>query len=358
MVKKIGILIIAFCSLLVLSCDDELKPSENNVFDAIPLLENIVDNHILPEYDAFNKDVINLVEAKNTFIANNTEANLVSLRETYLQAYTTFQAAGKYDFGLANDIRFYLNLNSHPLDIGKVENFISSTESTNLEKIEFQASQGFPAIDYLLNGLGASDSEVLAFYTGGNAEIYKDVLSKVVDRIANLTQQVVIDWNTNFATVVKSDAEFADLIYNNYVEFFERRLRSTKIDFPAGKFSGIPNSTIIESGFKPEESRRLLVEAFNSVRTFYLGTENSSSSWSKILLSLGEKGLDARIKLEFLEAEIALNALNENLATQVETDNTLMLAARDALQDLVILFKADVVSVLEIPITIVDNDGD
>ncbi len=358
MVKKVGVLILVFSALLVLSCDDELKPSENNVFDAIPLLENIVDTHILPEYDTFNKDLAKLVAAKDAFLTNTTEVNLVSLREAYLQAYTTFQAAGKYDFGLANDIRFYLNLNSHPLNVEKVESFISTPESINLERIESQASQGFPAVDYLLNGLGTTDSEVLAFYTGSNAENYTFFLSKIVDRIANLTQQIVTDWENNFADIVKNDAEFADLIYNNYVEYFERRLRSTKIDFPAGKFSGIPNAKAIESVFKPEESRGLLLEAFNSARTFYLGTENSTSSWSKILLDLDEKGLDARIKLEFIEAEIALNALNENLSSQVETDNTLMLAARDALQDLVILFKADAVSVLEIPITIVDNDGD
>ncbi len=358
MVKKVGVLIIAFSALLVLSCDDELKPSENNVFDAIPLLENIVDTHILPEYDTFNKDLSKLVAAKDTFLTNTTEVNLVSLREAYLQAYTTFQAAGKYDFGVANDIRFYLNVNSHPLDIGKVENIIPSPESINLERIEFQASQGFPAVDYLLNGLGTSDSEILAFYIGDEGDNYQGFLDKVIDRIANLTQQVVTDWEVNFANTVKNDAEFADLIYNSYVEYFEKRLRSSKIDFPAGKFSGIPNSMAVESVFKPEESQRLLLEAFNSARIFYLGTENSTSSWSKILVNLGEEGLDARIKLEFIEAEIALNALNENLAQQVETDNTLMLAARDALQDLVILFKADVVSVLEIPITIVDNDGD
>lgn len=344
--------------LLLTGCDDELKPRNNNIFDAITLLESIVDNHLLPEFQEFDTDASALVIAKNIFVETPSTDNLNNLREAYFKAYLSFQSVGKYESTVTENLNFYLNLNAHPLNTNGIKAFILNQENINLSSILTQDRQGFPALDYLLYGLAETDEAILSFYTNSNANDYNSFLSKVTNRIATLTSEVKNDFENNLANKIKSDAGFGNSIFNNYLEYFEKRVRSSKVDFPAGKFDGTPSPEVIESLFNPEKSKRLLIEAFNDIELFYLGTEESESSWSKILINLEEDGLDAKIKLAILEAKNTIDDLNDNLKLQVETDNTKMLATRDKIQQVVRLLKVDVVSVLGISITFIDNDGD
>jgi len=345
--------------LLFISCDDELKSTEEDaIFDRISLLTSVADNHAIPEYKNFVADVSIMVTTKNTFIADKTEANLVAFRNAYLKAYTSFQPVAKYDFSLAQDVNFYQNLNAHPLRLANFESFILNQNNENLESVLNQDRQGFPAIDYLINGLSTTDTEILEFYTGENATDYTTFLSKIVDRINTLSTNVATDWENNLRASFISDGAFLNIFVNSYIQYFEKRLRASKIDFPAGKFDGSPSPEQIESVFKPEESKALLIEALESSRTFYTGVNAEADSLSKVLITLGEEGLDAQIKLKFLEALNVVNGLNDNLKLQVETDNTKMLEARDALQEIVRLLKIDLTSKLNIAITFQDNDGD
>ena len=355
--KKLTLFLIScFC---LISCDDELQERNDNIeFNDVSLLNSVVENHILPEFAVFRSDVEALGESKDVFITEKTEANLVSLRSSYLQAYNSYQAVAKYDFGLALDINFAQNLNLHPFNLNGVTDFILNQENQNLESILTQNRQGFPAVDYMLNGLATTDTEIVAFYTGNNAEDYTIFLSRIIDRIEALTIQVDDDWRSGFADSFTNENGFLDIFVNSYIQYFEKRLRSSKVDFPAGKFDGTPSPETIESFFRPEESRGLLLEALESSRLLYIGVGENSTSLSSVLVGFGEEGLDAQIRLRFLEAQNLISSLDANLAQQVATDNSKMLDARDALQEIVRLLKVDLVSVLNITITFQDNDGD
>jgi len=355
--KKWLILILVSISCL-LSCDDELKPADESIFfDKVALLTSVANNHILPEYQQFREDVEKMVVAKNTFITAKTVENLQLFRDSYLKSYISFQAVAKYGFGLAGENNFYQNLNSHPLNLNDIEGFILNQENANLSSVLTQDRQGFPALDYLLNGLAGDDTMMVAFYTGDNGTDYTEFLSKVTNRIDQLSKEVTDDWEGNFKQTFSRDAGFLDVFVNGYIQYFETRLRSSKVDFPAGKFDGTPSPETIESVFRPQESRTLLLEALESSRQLYLGV-NDQLSLSQVLKNLGEEGLDARIKLEFLEAQNVINTLNEDLSAQVMGDNTKMLIARDELQDIVLLLKIDLTSKLNVAITFRDNDGD
>lgn len=347
--------------LSIFSCDDELTSNDANViFDGVALLTNTVDNHILPEYRNFNDDVSNLVEAKNTFVTDKTEANLQALRAMHLKAYDSYQPVAKYSFGKAQDVFFNQNLNAHPFNLSNVDSFILNQESeaSSLTALENQDRQGFPAVDYLINGLASSDAEIVAFYTGSNALDYTQFLSNVIDRIQALTGEVIADWEGSFRNEFISDSGFLSVFVNSYINYFERRLRASKIGLPAGRNDGEPSPEQIESVFDPEESRGLLITALESSSILYEGLTDESDSLSRVLRDLGEEGLDARIKLEFIEAQTIINTLNPNLALQVNQNNNLMLETRDELQDVVQLLKLDLTSALNIAITFQDNDGD
>lgn len=355
--KKFFLFLIPFFCLF--SCDDELKETDGRVvFNDVALLNSVVENHILPEYEIFRADVEELASSKNVFVAEKTEANLISLRTAYLKAYTSYQAVAKYDFGVAQDLNYFQNLNLHPFNLSEIEGFILNQENQNLESTLRQDRQGFPAVDYMLNGLANNDIEILSFYTGENANDYTTFLSRIVDRIEDLTIRVDDDWRSGFAESFINDNGFLDIFVNGYIQYFEKRLRTSKVDFPAGKLDGSPSPETIESVFMPEESRGLLLEALESSRILYTGVNDTADSLSSVLINLGEEGLDAQIRLRFLEAQNLINSLDANLAQQVATDNSQMLDARDALQDIVRLLKVDLISALNITIIFQDNDGD
>jgi len=263
-----------------------------------------------------------------------------------------------HGFGLADEINFYQNLNSHPLNVDEIESFILNQENVNLSSVLNEDRQGFPALDYMLNGIASTDEAIVMFYTGSNALDYTSFLSKLVNRIEDLTDRVVTDWETNFKQSFSRDSGFFNVFVNSYIQYFERRLRSSKVDFPAGKFDGTPSPETVESFYSPQESRALLVEALESSRQLYLGNNNENLSLSQILIDLEEEGLDAQIKLEFLEAQNLIATLDESLVAQVNIDNTKLLETRDALQDVVRLLKLDLTSKLNVTITFQDNDGD
>ncbi len=355
MFKKV--FLVLFSSVFLFGCDDDLKPGDNNVFDSITLLDNIVDQHLIPEFEKFNADLKALELSKTTFVEEPSSDNLQDLRNAYLTAYFSFQPIGKYESNVTENLNYYLNLNAHPLALSGITEFILNYENENFASIQNQDRQGFPALDYLLYGLGDNDEAIVSFFTGANAVSYKGYLDQVVSRITTLTAAVSTDF-VNRADQIRDESGFANSFYNTYVEHLEKRVRSSKIDFPAGKFDGSPSPETIESLFNPSQSKALLIEAFDDVQLFYLGTEESTLSWSKILIELGEDGLDAKVKLAFLEAENAIEALDDNLKLQVETENAKMLATRDKIQKVVTLLKVDLVSVLGISITFIDNDGD
>ena len=341
--------------------------SQNNEFDRSAILVSWADDFIIPQLDAFLAETKLLTAAKDSFVANANETNLISLRVALTNTYLSFQPIATYaEFGLAaeTELAFYFNLNAHPLNVGETESNIVDVANVDLNTAGSRDAQGLPAVDYLVNGLGDTDADIAAFYTGAEADNYKTYLSLVVDRIENITQQVVDSWANGYrATFVEntssSSAGSFDVFINNYIEYFERRLRASKVGIPAGVFTTNTFPDQIESLYNPTLSKELLLVALDNAEALYLGAENSEQSLSSILIDLEKTELDTEIKGFFTAAQVEINdELMDDLRLQVITDNSKMLSARDALQRIVGRLKADMTSALGVDITFIDNDGD
>lgn len=353
--------------LLVLSCggnDDSDTGGSEVSLDRRSFLTSIAENQIIADYSAFAVETQQLVEAVNAFNTASNETTLNSLRSALLEAYRAFQPAGTYGFGPALDISYYLNMNSHPLDVTNTELQINNTDfrASDLNFSFNQNIQGLPAVDYLANGLKTTDSELLAVYNGADGARYKDYLLTVVTRINTLTNQVLNEWRTTFSVgfatndTAERTGSFSTFI-NSYIEFFESRLRRSKVGFPSGQFTDELFPQDIEAVFMPEVSRTLLIDALDNAEQIFTGTNNSQGI-ATALTQVDRADLVTAVNTAFAEARASINLLNENLRTQIETDNQLMLNARAALQGVVILLKNDVVSALNVVIVFSDADGD
>lgn len=371
MLKKIKLLLL---TTLIVSCnsDDSGKSETADNFDRGAMLENWADNIIIPSFENFSGDTQSLSEAAEAFSEDPSEVNLVALRSAFEEAYLSYQTVALFEVGEAEALDYHNFLNIYPVDATAV---IAKAEanSFNLDLPASRDEQGFPALDFLINGLGETDSEIVSFYTSENenAEGYMNYLTSVAARIDALTDTVLADWKNSYRDIFVSSTSSSstgsvDKFTNDYVMYFEMDLRSGKIGIPAGAFSGNPVPETAEAYYSEDFSKQLYLQALESFRNFFNGQHFNSTqtgpSYRQYLeylntISEGEN-IAAMINMQLNKVQQQANALNPDLAEQVRTDNSVMLAAFDELQKVVVLLKIDMLQALDISVDYVDTDGD
>jgi hypothetical protein len=271
-----------------------------------------------------------------------------------------------FNIGKAEELQYRFFMNVYPLTTSDVESNIAEG-SYNLESANNHDAQGFPALDYLLHGLGSSDAEILEKYTTAtNHENYKKYLTDVLNQMYSKTEAVVSDWASYRGAFVSSTANTAtsavNKIVNDFIFYYEKGLRANKLGIPAGIFSDTELPEKVEAFYKKDISKELTLASLNSVIDFFNGKNysgsGSGSSLSEYLSSLDRNDLSQSILNQFNTAKTQMNTLDANFYQQVNTNNTEMLRAYDELQKAVVLLKVDMLQVFSINIDYVDGDGD
>jgi len=368
--KKFAVFILTI--ILFWGCTDNgpSGPSPDD-FDREAILENWADNLIIPAFTNFNETTEQLHTSAEAFTADPSQQNLETLRESWESSYLAFQHVSMFEMGLAMDIRYRDYLNIYPTDSEEIENSIQSG-NYNLELPSLTDSQGFPALDYLLHGLGESDDEILSYYTtDGNAENYRTYLTDLTERIDNLTAQVLDNWTSVYRDEFVNDSgnganSSLDMMVNDYIYYYEKNLRAGKIGIPAGVFSGSPLSSHVEAyyskGFSKELFNEALIASINFFNGYHFNSDTDGQSLDDYLdyLNTMKDGEDLTelINSQFEMARNEAEALDPDFAAQVETDNSLMLSTYDELQKNVVNMKVDMLQALNINVDYVDSDGD
>ncbi|RDK86938.1 imelysin family protein [Marinirhabdus gelatinilytica] len=350
--------------------DDTGSPGTNDSFDRSLMLVHWADNIIIPSYQDFVPATVNLRTSTTIFVDEPTSTSLNDLRQKWETAYLSFQNVSMFEIGPAEMVRFRDRMNTYPTNISEISQLIAngtydfSLPSTN-------DAQGFPAMDYLLNGLG-DDSETLAFYTTDtNAEANRNFLADLANAIHTLSENVLADWSSSFRDdFVNNDGSSAsasvDKLTNDYIFYYEKALRAGKIGIPAGVFSNDPQPQTVEAMYAEDFSKALAMESLQATERFFKGQSFNGNqvgpSYEAYLDFLNTikngEDLGSLINSQFTKAKTELNELDDNFVNQIETDNSKMLEAYDELQRNVILLKVDMLQALSIDVDYVDSDGD
>ncbi|RNC89501.1 MAG: peptidase M75 [Allomuricauda sp.] len=337
-------------------------------FERGTMLANWADNIILPSYDNFLTVFATFKLEFDAFQADVNEANLVNLRTAWIAAYKSWQHISMFEIGPAEDNGLRLNVNTYPTDFALIENHIASG-TYNFDLPSNRDSKGFPALDYLLNGMAGTDLEIVAVFNDGtNGAAYITYLSDVLNDIETRVAAVRDAWQGGYRdTFVANNGSSAtastDRFVNDFIFYYEKFLRAGKMGIPLGVFTGVQAPNTIESYFYPELSNDLFLEGLNAVEDFFngkhFGSEALGESLSSYLVSLGEEALRDDILNQFGLARTAIEAL-EPFRTEIETNNPAidMLSAYDEVQRAVAMLKVDMVSSMSIAIDFVDADGD
>tara|TARA_B110000003_G_scaffold63194_3_gene63648 strand:+ start:1515 stop:2714 length:1200 start_codon:yes stop_codon:yes gene_type:complete len=357
--------------------DPNSNSSSNNSstptsFDREAMLIFWADSIIVPAQNKFKNDLLSLSSSISSFSSNKSQVSLDLVREKWFDAYKSWQHIEMFNVGKAEEINYGVRMNVYPVDTDRVESNISNSDS-DIENPNDYSAQGFPAIDYLLYGIGSNDSEILDKYTSENSK-YLEYLLVVSSKMVELTDTVISDWNSSyrdtFVTSVDNTATSSiNKLTNDFIYYYEKGFRANKIGIPAGVFSGSTLLDRVEAYYRRDISKVLAIEAINSVSDFFNGISYNGDSSSE--------GISFKNYIEFLETtkndfplgqliidqfesvKISINNLNDDFTIQLQPENKLdMLITYDIIQVAVVLLKVDMLQALNINVDYIDADGD
>ncbi len=342
--------------------------------DRKAILVNWADNIIIPSYAAFKVKLDAMVEKSKAFAAKPSAAELTGFRQAWVEAYTEWQKVELFDVGPASkrSIRNYFNI--YPSSISGIEANIADP-SQSMETTSSFDRQGFPALDYLLNGVGTGDAAIITYYTdpskGAGRLAY---IKRITDHMQQLIDGVNADWNgayrEEFTTKTGTDigSPMGELV-NGYVLHYERYIRSGKFGIPSGAMlNGVVAADKVEAYYKKNISRSLALAAHQTAVDFFNGksvkTAAEGPSFKTYLDALGAKdGATGKTLTEIVNAQFTANktkieALSPDLHQQILDNNQAMKDVYNELQKAVRMLKVDMTSAMSITITYTDNDGD
>ena len=341
--------------------------STQATYDRSSFLINVADNILIPSLNQFKTDLTGLQEASNQFTDETSDSNLKFLREKWITSYKSWQHIEMYNIGRAEEIYFNSKMNIYPVNIDRLENNVS-TGNYDLDNANNFSSQGFPALDYLLYGVGTSDSEIVDKFNSGSG--YKAYLKDIILKMVNNTNEVIDSWASYRDVFVNSTENTAtssiNKLTNDFIYYYEKGFRANKIGIPAGVFSNDVLPDRVEAYYSKIYSKDLALEAMTAIDNFFQGKHfNSDETGDSLKTYLdfldvikNESNLSTLITEKFSSAKTSIESLDDNFALQLEQDYVKVLGTYDAIQVGVVLLKVDMLQALSINVDYTDADGD
>jgi hypothetical protein len=266
--------------------------------------------------------------------------------------------------------------NIYPADVAGIEANIADPLA-NMDVPSSYPRQGFPALDYLINGVGADDNAIIDYYTSGeDASKRIAYVTKVVDRMNTLITNVITEWKGSYRDTFVSSTGLdigssMGIVVNAYVLNYERYIRSGKFGIPAGIVAGVSGTAYpekVEAYFKRNISKELATNASEAAVNFFNGvdvtTGTEGPSFKSYLDALDAKDtstgtlLSEIINDQFAVIDSKILPLSSDFYEQIQSNNQAMKDVYTEMQKAVRLLKVDMSSAMSITITYTDNDGD
>lgn len=380
MIKSNQLKIVVACFLvgIIWACSGNSTKSDpepdKRTTDRKAVLIHLADNIIIPAYANFKPKLDAMITKSQAFSAKPDATTLGEFRKAWVEAYTEWQKVELFDVGPANKtaIRNYYNI--YPANVAGINEYIADP-TTNLEVASSYDKQGFPALDYLLNGTGTTDSEIVSFYTSSTDGAKRlAYIKRITDHMSSLLIKVVSDWNgtyrDEFTTKTGLDigSPMGELV-NGFVLHYERYIRSGKFGIPSGAMlNGVIAPNKVEAFYKKDISKTLALTAHQAVIDLFNGNNIKSGasdpSFKTYLDGLGAKDsatgktLSEIINAQFEVVNQKINALKPGIYEEVKTNNAAVVQVYAEMQKAVRMLKVDMTAAMSIVITYTDNDGD
>ncbi len=385
------ILLALFSALVVISCgkddDSPISPAaptpsvpeapttntEQPTLDLTSVRKDIATNLatgiIIPAYENLQAHTNELSSTIEAFNNDPSEISLVAAKTALKNSWLAWQSANIYMFGPAESVALRKSLNTYPTDVTQISANIQTGDYI-LSSLANQAAVGFPAIDYLLNGVGADNADIIVQYRGaidGQKQYLADLANDIKTRVDQSLNGWAIDGENYTATFTEENALGIDVgsslstIVNAIDLHFQRFVRDGKVAIPAGvRSAGVPRPKAIEA-LHGAYSVALLKESLLAYEKMFMGIAADGTDGAGLydyLVAIDAKDLADDIQTQFDVTQLAIDNLSDPLANQIDTDLDAMTNVFIEMQKLVVFIRSDMASLIGISITNQDNDGD
>ena len=362
--------------LYFFSCsNNDDTPNQADNFNRESLTTSWIDNLMLPATNDLKGKLTTLNSSITTFTAAPDVTNLNKVRTNLFAAYNVWQHVEMFFYGSG----YAIDMNSYPTDVTKITDNINSSTPVNLDRTVLDFTQGLPAVDYLVNGIAASDNEIIALYSEAKNKNYLKLLAQ---RMLTLTTNNLAEFETKKASNIKSVdntiSSYFSRQVNDFLFFTEKGFRENKIAIPSGTrnrhifptISVSPSPNFVESVYSPENSKTLYLEAYDAIQDFYYGRSYTTNSdtlglqeylqalGTSILVDGNDILLDDYIKQLFDKIDTANGNITNNFKQQTQNYNPKFDAVFDAIQEYVVAVKSNVINAFNLTIDFVDGDSD
>ncbi|MEW4925212.1 imelysin family protein [Algibacter sp. 2305UL17-15] len=372
-IRKIFLVVFTIGLMVACSSSSDDGPSgKTDNFDRGALLTNLADNIIIPAFEDLKTKLSALDIARTSFVNDKNQSNLEALSDAWLEAYKTWQYVEMFNIGKAEErggeeFGFVSFFNIHPLTVSDVQN-ASANGNYDLDSANFHDAQGFPALDFLIHGVADSDVEAIdKFTSNASKDGYAKYLLDVINQMSTLNNSILSDWKNNYRSTFvngtsNSVTSSLNKIVNDFIFYYEKLLRAKKIGTPAGNFSNAPLPETVEAFYKKDVSKDLALIGLKAAQDFYNGKQyngaSTGESFKTYLEFLDRNDLAILINTRFDNARQKIQVLDNNFVNQINTDNTKMTEAYDALQLAVVNLKIDMIQAFGVVVDFTDADGD
>lgn len=174
------------------------NPVDQAGSDRKAMLTNIADNIILPSYANFKVKFDTMLTKSDAFAAKPDKASLAEFRQAWVDAYTEWQKVEQFDLGPAEKATLRNFFNIYPASETGIEDYIAAGSGT-FDVPASYPKQGFPALDYLINGIGTTDDAIVARYTTA-ADAAKRIayLKRLTTQMNTIFTGVYTEWTTTY----------------------------------------------------------------------------------------------------------------------------------------------------------------
>ena len=360
-------LMVTLVVLAGLGCKD--RRNEPLEYDRSALVTNLSDAIIVPAYADLLTSLDSLKAHQVIFRAEPYVHRLNQLQLAFVDAWFKWKQCSAFEFGPAAGVSLRSALNTFPTDTTQIKlNVNAGTWDLNLASNT--DARGFPALDFMLYGLGNDNYDILARYIApADSAHMQAYLGALVADMHGLVAGVHNQWTSSYGQTFKASlgtdvGSSTSLLVNELNRDLEI-IKTASIGIPLGKQTfDTPLPDKVEAPYSNNSVNLALVELGGLERLFLghnRGGVDGYGMWSALdalEAQYNSAPLSQAIANQFIATEDAITVIPEPLSLSVVSNRATVEAAYNEIQKLVILLKTDMASAMSILITYTDADGD
>ena len=290
------------------------------------VINDVVDNVIIPTYQELDSKTQAMVTALTALEANTTTATFEAARKAWVEARTPWEQSEGFLYGPVKQPEDLDEaMDTWPVSVTEMNKILNGTASITADVIKSNPeTRGFHLIEYLIWGLNGDATSLTARQ--------KEYLKAAAQDMKNNTTAVLIGWgnagtyNSDFKNASKGTGKYKSTA--NAVSEIASGLWHIANEVAAEKIANCFNEAG-EPQFDKEESRfsnnskKDFADNIRSIQNVYLGKYNGKQGKGiSDLIKAKDAALDTKLKNKIQEAIDNLEAIPGTFTEAIKTGNT------------------------------------